>query len=84
MACPLLRRAPPHRCRAVDGASAALPGHVLSAYCRGAYAGCPAYRFLRAAGRPVHPSDFTSWVVRGIGPGRTTPVAPSALDLDGP
>jgi hypothetical protein len=47
------------------------------ALCRGEFTTCPAYRFVRAAGREVHPADFTAWVVRGIGPGEVDPPPPA-------
>ncbi len=73
MTCPLLRRAHPAECRAVADAPAPLPRVVLASYCRGDHASCPAYRYVRAAGRPVDPADFHAWVVDGISPGRVDP-----------
>lgn len=82
MTCPLLQRSRLPRCRAVMGGDQPVTHQVVAAYCRGAYGGCPAYRYLRAAGHLVHPQDFTAWVVRGITPGRleTDPDAPHASD----
>ncbi len=73
MSCPLLRRAHPLQCKAVAGAPMPVERDVVATYCRDRYGDCPAYRYLRAAGRPVHPSDFRSWVVEGISPGRVEP-----------
>jgi hypothetical protein len=46
---------------------------VVRAFCRGDHASCPAWRFVAAAGRSVHPGDFTAWIGRGLRPGRTRP-----------
>jgi hypothetical protein len=74
MVCPFLRRGHEARCGAVAGAGAPLTRAVVSTSCRGAFEGCPAFRYLRAAGRPAHPGDFMAWVVRGVSPGRILPV----------
>ncbi len=75
MSCPLLRRSHPPECRAVAGGPAQVDRDVAAAYCRGSYGDCPAYRYLRAAGRHLHPADFHAWVVEGLSPGRL--VAPA-------
>ncbi len=55
------------------------PGHppqrVATALCRDAYVACPAYRYLRAAGKAVNPADFAAWVIRGVRPGRVEPAS---------
>ncbi len=85
MACPLLRRSHPPACRGTDGAPA-VRGEVISAFCRGSHLECPAYRFVRAAGRLVHPADFTRWVAQSVTPpgGATDAVGvrESAADRD--
>ncbi len=78
MSCPLLRRAHPLHCRAVEGGPAPVARDVAAAYCRGPFGDCPAYRYVRAAGRLVHPADFRSWVVDGISPGRLVPLPTDA------
>ncbi len=75
MSCPLLRRAHPPECRAVAGEPAPVDRDVAAAYCRGSYGDCPAYRYVHAAGRELHPADFRAWVVEGISPGRLVPYA---------
>jgi hypothetical protein len=71
MSCPLFRRSQPPRCRAVvDGPTPVGPA-VVASYCRGHYGGCPAYRYVRAAGRLLNPADFRAWVVEEIEPGRS-------------
>jgi hypothetical protein len=35
---------------------------VAAVWCRAAHDRCPAYRFVRSAGRPLHPADFAAWV----------------------
>jgi hypothetical protein len=42
------------------------PRLVVATLCRARYEACPAYRFVKAAGRPLHPADFLSWVVHKI------------------
>ncbi len=83
MSCPLLRRSQAPRCRAVAGDPAPLGPGVIASYCRGHYGGCPAYRYLRAAGHLVHPADFRAWVVDGISPGQVDAPSPSP-GTDGP
>ena len=78
MSCPLLRRAHPAECRAVSGGPAPIGRDVVAAYCRGRFGDCPAYRFVRAAGRLLHPADYRSWVLDGISPGRLVPPAADA------
>jgi hypothetical protein len=78
MSCPLLRRAHPLQCRAVAGGPAPLQRDVVAAYCRGPFGDCPAYRYVRAAGRLVHPADYRSWVLDGIAPGRLARAATDA------
>ncbi len=68
MSCPLLRKGHVPRCGAVSGV-AVPPRLVLSTLCRGDHESCPAFRYTRAAGKLLHPSDFVAWVVRGITPG---------------
>jgi hypothetical protein len=69
----------------VEGGVYPVGREVIAGYCRGAFAGCPAFRFVRAAGRLVHPSDFTAWVVRGVTPGRVEPdVGEQAADAANP
>lgn len=82
MTCPLLRRMHPATCRAVAFGREPVPREVLAAYCRGAYGGCPAYRYVRASGHLLHPADFRAWVVRGLTPGRidASPEAPPEPD----
>ncbi len=82
MPCPLLRRSHAPACRAVADAPAALGREVLATYCRGPYGDCPAYRYVRAAGRPVHPADFRAWVVLDVAPGQVDarPDAPPGQD----
>ncbi len=75
MSCPLLRRAHPLQCRAVAGDPTPVDRDVVAAYCRGRFGDCPAYRFVRAAGRLLHPADYRSWVLDGISPGRLVPPA---------
>ncbi|HEX9048945.1 MAG TPA: hypothetical protein VF841_00260 [Anaeromyxobacter sp.] len=70
MSCPLLRRAHPPQCRAVGGGPEPVGGGVVATYCRARFGDCPAYRYVRAAGRLLHPADFRSWVLDGIAPGR--------------
>ncbi len=82
MTCPLLRRAHGARCRAVAGPAAPVDPAVLRSYCHADYLLCPAYRFLRATGRSVHPADFEAWVIRGISPGRLDP-DPAGLEPPG-
>lgn len=72
MTCPFLGRSRAE-CRAVADAPAPLRLDVVASYCRDRHAGCPAYRYLRAAGRPVDGSDFRAWVIDGISPGRVDP-----------
>jgi hypothetical protein len=50
---------------------------VVQALCRAEFTTCAAYRFVRSAGRGVHPADFVAWVVRGIGPGEVDPPEPA-------
>ena len=69
MVCPLLKRGAP-RCGAVEGDGPRLPAVVLDTFCRGAFERCPALRFFHAAGQPVHPADFSAWVLRGVTPGQ--------------
>jgi hypothetical protein len=76
MICPLLRRSHPPRCRAVMGGIEPVPKDVIAAYCHGPFGACPAYRYVRASGRLLHPSDFRAWVVMGISPGRLDAPAP--------
>jgi hypothetical protein len=71
MSCPLLRRTQQPQCRAIAGEPLPLPRHVVAVYCRGNHASCPAFRYLRASGHPVHAADFESWVLRDIPPGRS-------------
>ena len=78
MSCPLLRRAHPLQCRAVAGDSAAVDRDIVATYCRGRFGDCPAYRYVRAAGRLLHPADYRSWVVDRIAPGRLVPPAADA------
>ncbi len=78
MSCPLLRRAHPPQCRAVSGGPMPVGRDVTAAYCRGRYGDCPAYRYVRAAGRFLHPADFHAWVVEGLSPGRLVPPSPDA------
>jgi hypothetical protein len=73
MSCPLLRRAHPLQCRAVGGEPVPVGRDVVATYCRGKFGDCPAYRYVRAAGRLLHPADFRSWVLDGISPGRLVP-----------
>ncbi len=73
MTCPLLRRAHPPRCRAVAGDPVPVGPEIVAAYCRGHHASCAAYRYVRAAGRPLNPADFRAWVVDGISPGHAEP-----------
>lgn len=83
MMCPLLRRSQPLQCRAVAGGGVAVPRDVVAAYCRGAYGGCPAYRYVRASGRLLHQTDFRAWVVIGISPGRVdAPASDASADPD--
>jgi hypothetical protein len=70
MSCPFLRRSQPPACRAVADAPAPLSRTILGTYCRGSYGDCPGYRYVRAAGHPVHPADFRAWVVLDLSPGR--------------
>ena len=73
MSCPLMRRAHPARCRAVAGEPTPVGSDIVASYCRGDHASCPAYRYVRAAGRPLNPADFQAWVVDGISPGHAEP-----------
>jgi len=73
MTCPLLRRVHGARCRGVAGPAAPVGPDVQRSLCHADFFLCPAYRFLRATGRSVHPADFEAWVVRGISPGRLEP-----------
>ena len=82
MTCPLLGRTRP-QCHAVGGAPLPLSREVVAAYCRGAHESCPAFRYLRATGRPSHPSDFRAWVLRGVPPGRTDPAEEAVSQPDG-
>lgn len=70
MSCPLYHRAHPLQCRGVSGGPVPIDRDVVATYCRGAYGNCPGYRYLRAAGRLIHPADFRAWVIDGISPGR--------------
>ncbi len=81
MSCPLLRRAHDPRCGAVAGGPAPVDRDIVATYCRGRFGGCPAYRYVRAAGHAVHPADFRAWVVDGIGPGRLVPDSPDAAPV---
>jgi hypothetical protein len=65
MPCPLLRKSSPCRCRAVSG-EVTPPKVIVAALCRAEFQVCPAYRFIRAAGKPLHAADFDAWVVRGV------------------
>ena len=66
------------------GGPAAVSREIVAAYCRGDHSGCPAYRYLRAAGRPVNLADFRAWVVEGVSPGRVDPPpADASLAPDG-
>ena len=82
MSCPLLRRTHPPQCRAVSGGSGPLAREVVATYCHGPFGECPAYRFVRASGRLLHPADFRAWVVQGIPPGRLAP--DGEIGPDGP
>ncbi len=73
LACPFFRRTQPPQCRAVSGGPGHPPARAVAALCRGEFGACPAYRYIRAAGRTVHPADFVAWLVRGIGPGQVEP-----------
>jgi hypothetical protein len=73
MTCPFLRRSQPAACRAVADAARSVSRAILDSYCRGSYGDCPAYRYVRAAGHPVHPADFRAWVVLDLVPGRMDP-----------
>ncbi len=70
MPCPFLGLTSRPECRAVAERPAPLRRDVLASYCRERHAACPAYRYVRAAGRPVDPADFRAWVVDEISPGR--------------
>jgi hypothetical protein len=83
MSCPLLRRTHPPQCRAVSGGVAPLAREVLATYCRGPFGECPAYRYVRASGRLLHPADFRAWVVQGIGPGRLDAAPDGEIGTDG-
>ncbi len=72
MTCPFLGRSRAE-CRAVADGPAPLGRRVVASYCREHHAACPAYRYVRAAGRPVDPADFFGWVIEGISPGRVDP-----------
>ncbi len=66
MSCPFLLKTHPCRCTAVKGDPGAPPRIVVATLCRAGYKACPAYRFTRAAGKLLHPADFSAWVVLGI------------------
>jgi hypothetical protein len=70
MSCPFLHKSHAPQCRAVAGGPLAIDRDVVATYCRPAHASCPAFRFLRASGRLVHPADFQAWVVLRVPPGR--------------
>ncbi len=82
MVCPFYRKGASPRCVAVAGAPGRPPRPAVEGWCRAEFTRCPAYRYVRAAGRPLHPADFTSWVVRGIPPGALEP--PPAEATGGP
>lgn len=84
MACPLLSRSQPPRCRAVSGGPLAVSREVQAGFCRGTFCDCPAYRYIRATGRALHPADFVAWVLRGLTPGRVEPQSPPVLDPGAP
>ncbi|HET8538730.1 MAG TPA: hypothetical protein VFL83_02540 [Anaeromyxobacter sp.] len=73
MSCPMLRRAHPARCMAVAGEPTPVGRDIVAAYCHGRHGDCPAYRYVRAAGRPLHAADFRAWVVERISPGCVEP-----------
>jgi hypothetical protein len=73
MTCPFLARTIRTECRAVADRPAPLPRVVVASCCRERHASCPAYRYVRAAGRPLDPADFRAWVLDRISPGRTDP-----------
>lgn len=73
MVCPLLRRGHVDRCRSVEGTGAPVSVALVRGLCQGPFATCPAFRFLLAAGRAVHPADFAAWVLRGVSPGKIDP-----------
>ena len=83
MSCPLLRRTHPPQCRAVSGGDAPLAREVVATYCRGPFGECPAYRYVRASGRLLHPADFRAWVLRAISPGRIDPAPDREIGTDG-
>jgi hypothetical protein len=84
MACPLYRRTIPATCQAVGVPTP--PGReIAAALCRADFGACPAYRFVKAAGRSVNSSDFDAWVVRQVRSGRTDPPAATPdPDADSP
>lgn len=79
MSCPFLRRAHPLQCRAV-AVPARVDREISATFCRGRFDSCAAYRYVRAAGRPLNPADFQAWVVDRLSPGRVDPAPAGAAD----